>query len=132
MVNVYTAVFKAHFTCFSHLLEYLQLAKIKAWIWGCTLLQQRNNESNGKKWPGRTPPLSMMNSPLDHQREPRACPASLNSLGGDTPGEKAKCKLNYKNLFFHLLCLLPSLVGTGDSSLKVALTIAYAIPCLYN
>lgn len=67
-----------------------------------------------------------MNSPLDHQREPRACPASLNSLGGDTAGEKAKCKLNYKNLFFHLVCLLPSLVGTGDSSLKVALTIAYA------
>ena len=76
--------------------------------------------------------LSTMNSPPDHQRETRACPASINSLGGDTPGEKAKCKPNYTNLFFHLLCLLPSLVGMGDSSLKIALTIAYAILCFYN
>lgn len=33
MVNVYTVVCKARFTRFQHLLEYLQLAKIKAWIW---------------------------------------------------------------------------------------------------
>lgn len=73
-------------------------------------------------------PLSTRSLPLE-QRESRAWPASINSLGGDTPGEKAKCKASYTNLFFLLLRLLPSLVGTGDSSLKIALTIARAILC---
>lgn len=112
MVNAYTALFKAYFICIYHLLKYLQLANTKAWILGCNLLhweQWREAARQGSL-------LSTRNSPAD-QRESRAGRASLSSFGGDT---QAKCMPGDINLFFHLLGILPSFVGTGDSSLKIA------------
>lgn len=89
MVNVHTAVCKAHFSCFLHLFDHLQLAN-KDLDLG---LHPPSVEQQWKqRWASARlgSPLSTMNSPPDHQTVSRACSAPLNSLGDDAPGEKHK------------------------------------------
>lgn len=123
LVNIHTAVCKAHFSCIQHLFEYLQLANKDQDLGLHTLSVEQQWK---QRWAvaRQDSLLSTMNSPPDHQTESRPCPTYPNSLGDDIPREKTNCNLRYWSLFFHLLRVLPSSVGTGEGGLKTALTIA--------
>lgn len=93
VVNEHTEVCKAHFSCFQHFFEYLQLANKDLDLGLHTLSVEQQWK---QMWAVQD---SLLSGP------PNTVQGLSSSLGGGIPGEKTNCNLKYWSLFFHLLCL---------------------------